>query len=227
MNVAVLGSGVVGRTLSAKLEDCGHKVVVGTRDVDSLLARTERAMGGRLPPFSEWYAQNSAVGLGTFAEAAKHGDIVINATSGAATLDVLTAAGRANLGGKVLVDISNPLDYSGGMLSLFVSNTESLAERIQKSFPEANVVKTLNTMNAGVMVDPKSVAGGDHHVFVSGNDADAKARVVDLLRNDFGWTNVIDLGDITTARGPEMLLILWVQLRTTFGTAAFNFKIAR
>jgi 8-hydroxy-5-deazaflavin:NADPH oxidoreductase len=228
MNIAVLGSGIVGRALSGKLAELGHSVVLGTRDVGDLLARTEPGMGGRLPPFSQWNEQNPAVGLGTFAEAAAHGEMVFNATAGSATLEVLRSAGNENLEGKILVDVSNPLDFSHGMPpTLLVCNTESLAEQIQQAFPGVNVVKTLNTMNASVMVDPKAVSGGDHHLFISGDDAEAKARVVELLKNDFGWMNIIDLGDITTARGPEMMLPLWVQLMGMLGTPAFNFKIAR
>lgn len=126
------------------------------------------------------------------------------------------------------MDVSNPLDFSSGMPpSLSVCNTDSLGEQIQRAFPNARVVKTLNTINANVMVNPLLVAGGDHDVFVSGDDADARARVSELLKSWFGWRSVIELGDITTARGTEMMLPVWVRLWGALGTPMFNFKISR
>ena len=227
MKIGVLGTGMVGRSLSGKLSEVGHSVVVGTRDVTELLARTESTMGGRVGPFAEWHRENPDVKVDTFAGAAAHGEVVFNATAGAAALEVLRAAGESNLEDKVLVDVSNPIDSSGGggLPTLFVSNTDSLAEQIQREFPRAKVVKTLNTMNASVMVDPQKLGGGDHHVFVGGDDASAKEKVIELLREGFGWQHIIDLGDITTARGTEMFLSLWLRLMQARGTAAFNVKI--
>ena len=153
---------------------------------------------------------------------------MINATSGTVSLEALRLAGEQNLRGKILIDVSNPLDFSKGMPpTLTVCNTDSMGEQIQRAFPDAKVVKTLNTTNVNVMVDPAQVAGGDHDLFVSGNDAAAKARVTELLRQWFGWRTVIDLGDITTARGVEMLLPVWLRLMGALGTPLFNFKIAR
>ena len=155
-------------------------------------------------------------------------DLVVNATSGAGSLDALRQAGEANLDGKVLVDVANPLDFSQGMPpSLSVSNTDCLGECIQREFPNARVVKTLNTVNASVMVNPGLVGGGDHTVFVSGNDPEAKALVTGLLTDGFGWRDVIDLGDITTARGAEMQMALWLRLMGSLGTPMFNFKVVR
>jgi len=225
MRVCVLGTGVVGQALSAKMADLGHEVMVGTRDVESLLARTEGGMAGG-PPFSEWIGHHPTVKVGTFAQAAAHGEVVFNATVGHASLDALGAAGAENLDGKILVDVSNPLDFSKGMPpSLFVSNTDSLAERIQRAFPQAKVVKTLNTVNANVMVDPGQVGGGEHDVFVSGDDRAAKAEVTRILREWFGWRRVLDLGDITSARGAEMVLALWVRLVPAIGTWMFNLRV--
>ena len=154
--------------------------------------------------------------------------MVFNATAGGASLDALRMAGAANLAGKVLVDVANPLDFSKGMPpSLTVCNTDSLGERIQAAFPDARVVKTLNTVNTTVMVDPQGVAGGDHHLFVCGNDANAKASVTTLLRDEFGWTHIIDLGDITAARGTEMYLAIWIRLMGTLGTPRFNIRVMR
>ena len=224
MKVGILGSGMVGQTIGAKLAERGVDVVLGTRTPSKL--DEKRGMGG---PLAEWVAKVGKKGrLGTFAEAAAHGEIVINATSGTGSLQALSMAGAKNLAGKILIDIANPLDFSKGMPpSLTVCNTDSLAEQIQKAFPEAKVVKTLNTTNAYVMVDPSLVAGGEHDIFVSGNDADAKQRVTSLLKEWFGWKSVIDLGDITTARGTEMLLPIWVRLWGALGTPMFNFRIAR
>jgi predicted dinucleotide-binding enzyme len=225
MRVGVLGTGIVGQTLSGKIAEAGHDVMVGTRDVEASLARTEPGLAGS-PPFSEWLAQNPGVKVGTFAEAASHGEIVFNATSGGGSLEALRLAGSSNLDGKILVDVSNPMDFSHGMPpKLFVSNTDSLAEQIQNAFPGAKVVKTLNTVTAFVMVDPGRVGDGDHHAFVSGNDGWAKAEVTRVLQEWFGWKDVIDLGDITTARGTEMYLALWIRLFAALGTPMLNVKV--
>jgi predicted dinucleotide-binding enzyme len=179
------------------------------------------------PPYAAWAPAHPQVSLATFAEAAAGAELVVNATSGGASIAVLTAAGRVNLAGTVVLDIANPLDYSAGFPpTLFVKDTDCLAERIQREFPEARVVKALNTMNAHLMVDPKRLAGGDHSVFVSGNDADAKQAVMGLLES-FGHTDIIDLGDITTARGTEMILPIWIRLMGALNTPHFNFKIVR
>jgi predicted dinucleotide-binding enzyme len=153
--------------------------------------------------------------------------MVVNATSGVVSLEALEMAGEENLNGKILIDISNPLDFSQGMPPTFsVSNTDSLGEQIQRRFPEAKVVKTLHTMNAYLMVDPTQLAGADHTVFVSGDSAEAKEKVTDLLRR-MGWTDIIDLGNITTARGTEMLLPIWLRLFGALQKPVFNFKIVR
>ena len=226
MKFAVLGTGTVGRTLASRLDELGHEVTIGTREVESTLARTESdAMGN--PPLSRWLELNPRVSLADFTEAARRGEIVVNATAGAVSMAVLTLAGADNLEGKVLLDIANPLDSSQGLPpTLFVKDTDSLGEQIQRTFPNARVVKTLNTMAASIMVNPAQLAGGAHSVFVSGNDVDAKSTATALLES-FGHTDVIDLGDITTARGPEMLLPLWLRLWGALGTPMFNVKIVR
>jgi len=226
MRVAVLGTGGVGTALAERLEGLGHQVTIGTRDVAATLERTEPgAMGGA--PFAAWAAEHPAVLVASFAEAVGQAEVVINATSGAVTLDAIRAAGAEGLEGKVLVDISNPLDFSAGFPpSLFISNTDSLGERIQAEFPGTKVVKTLNTLTAALMVHPQALADGVHSVFVSGNDAHAKATVTQLLR-EFGHTDIIDLGDITTARGTEMFLPLWLRLMGVVGTPTFNIKVVR
>lgn len=226
MRIAVLGTGSVGRALAGRLAGLGHEVTVGTRDVRATMARDEPDAVGN-PPFPTWLESTAGVTVATMADATTGAEVVVNATSGAASLDALAAAGEDNLAGTIVLDVANALDASGGMPpALSVSNTDSLAERIQRRYPTARVVKALNTMNAAVMVDPSRVGGGDHTVFLSGDDAGAKAVVRDLLTT-FGWSDIIDLGDITTARGPEMLLPLWLRLFSALGTPVLQFKVVR
>ncbi|MDT0166069.1 NAD(P)-binding domain-containing protein [Actinotalea sp. AC32] len=226
MKIAVLGTGVVGRALAGRLAELGHDVVVGTRDVAATLSRTEPGPYGG-PTFAEWASDNPRVGLDTYPAAVVGAELVVNATSGAASLEVLRAAGEDALAGVVLLDIANPLDFSQGFPpSLFVKDTDSLAEQIQAALPRTRVVKALNTLGSDLMVRPRELADGAHTVFVSGDDAHAKATVTGLLTS-FGHTDVVDLGDITTARGTEMLLPLWLRLFGALGTAAFNLKVVR
>jgi predicted dinucleotide-binding enzyme len=213
MKYGVLGTGMVGLAISNRLAELGHEVMIGTREPSK--------SGDKLK------SKSKVVRVGTFAECASFAEIIFNATNGAASLDVLNMAGESNLKGKVLVDISNPLDFSEGMPpSLLVSNTDSLGEQIQRAFPNLRVVKTLNTVTANIMVYPEHVANGDHHVFLSGNDAQAKRQVVDILKS-FGWIHILDLGDITSARGTEMYLPIWLRLWGSLGTGMFNMKIMK
>lgn len=225
MKYAVLGTGAVGRAVAARLDGLGHDVTIGTRDPRATLARAEPDPMGN-PPFSEWAAQHPGISVATFADAARQAELVVNATSGGVSLEVLGSAGADNLAGKVLLDIANPLDFSHGMPpTLFVKDDDSLGEQIQRAFPAAHVVKTLNTLTAGLMVHPDTLPEGSS-VFVSGDDASAKAAVKTLL-TEFGHTDVIDLGDISTARGTEMMLAVWLRLWGALGTPMFNFKIVR
>lgn len=226
MQIAILGTGPVGRTLAARFAALGHGVVIGTRDVADTLARTEPGAWGS-PAFSVWLAAHPQVTLGSFSQAAEQGDMVVNATNGAGSLAALELAGAHNLAGKVLMDVSNPLDFSHGMPpTLLVKDTDSLGEQIQRTFPDARVVKTLNTMTADLQAEPARLAGGDHSVFVSGDDAEAKQEVTRFL-GSLGHTDVIDLGDITTARGTEMYLPLWLRLWGSLGTPILNIKVVR
>jgi predicted dinucleotide-binding enzyme len=225
MRIAVPGTGVVGRTLAARLDGLGHDVVIGTRDPAATMARTEPG-GFGTPPYPQWQAEHPSVRLLSFAEAAAFAELLVNATSGAAAMAALVAAGEAGLAGKVLIDVSNPLDFSRGMPpTLDPVNTDSLGEQIQRAFPATRVVKALNTMNCQVMVDPGRVPG-EHNVFLAGNDDAAKAAAAELIAS-FGWPagSLIDLGDISAARGMEMLLALWLRLMGSFGHADFNFHI--
>jgi 8-hydroxy-5-deazaflavin:NADPH oxidoreductase len=226
MRIAVLGTGIVGRRLAGGAAQSGHQVTVGTRDPQVTLSRTEGdAMGN--PPFAVWHADHAQIALLPYAEAAAGGEVVVNATSGGNSLEVLALAGAENLAGKVLIDVANPLDFSAGFPpTLLVKDTDSLAEQIQRSFPDAKVVKTLNTLNSSLMTDPRALAEGCHSVFVSGDDPAAKATVTELLRG-FGWRDIIDLGGITTARGAEMVVPIWLSMMSALGTPSFNFKIVR
>lgn len=214
MKVGILGSGMVGQAIGSKVAELGHEVMLGTRDLTKL---------------QDWLGHvGGNARVSSFTETAAHGEILFNATSGGGSLQALSLAGEANLNGKILVDISNPLDFSHGMPpSLFVSNTDSLGEQIQRAYPNVKVVKTLNTVTASLMVDPRQLADGEHHIFVSGNDAEAKAQVVTLLSTWFGWKYIIDLGDITTARGTEMYLPIWLRLWGALGTGKFNIQVVK
>jgi predicted dinucleotide-binding enzyme len=213
MNIGILGTGVVAQTIGSKLVQLGHSVMLGSRTEANPRAVT-------------WAKEEGGNALfGTFAEAAAFGEIIFNCTLGTASLDALQQAGAENMKGKILMDLSNPLDYSSGPTpALSVCNTDSLGEQIQREFPETRVVKTLNTMNVNVMVNP-TIIHGDHDVFVSGNDIEAKAKVINILKKWFGWHSVIDLGDITTSRGVEMLIPLWLRLWGVVDSSRFNFKI--
>lgn len=226
MEIAVLGTGTVGQALAGRLAELGHEVTVGTRDVTATLTKTAPDGMGN-PPYAVWAAAHPQVSLAPFADAAAGAELLVNATSGNASIAVLEAAGADNLTGKILIDIANPLDFSNGFPpTLFVKDTDSLGEQIQAAFPQLRVVKALNTLTAALMVNPRTLADGDHSIFVSGNDAEAKKIVTGLLES-FGHTDVIDLGDITTARGTEMLLPVWLRLMGALNTPMFNFKIVR
>jgi predicted dinucleotide-binding enzyme len=214
MRIGVLGTGMVGHALASRLVETGHDVVMGSRD-----AANNKA--------AAWVAsQPERAGAGTFAAAAAHGEVVLNATGGAVSLDVLRLAGAENLAGKVLIDVSNPMKPDGGFPpQLDPVGDDSLAERIQREFPAARVVKTLNTMNCNVMADP-SLVPGEHDVFMAGEDAAAK-EVVRSLLGGFGWpdSSIRDVGGIAAARGLEMYLIFWIGLRVSLGDHNFNIRV--
>ncbi len=213
MNIGIFGSGMVGQALAQALAQRGHAVMVGTRDPHKL---------------ADFVAANPGVQANTVAATAAHGELLFNATKGDVSLAVLQTAGADHLRGKILVDIANPLDFSQGMPpTLFVTNTDSLAEQIQRAFPETQVVKALNTLTAALMVNPSALAEGDHTLFICGNSAEAKARLSALLTEWFGWRDILDIGDLTGARATEALLPLWVRLYMQFGTANIQFKVVR
>lgn len=226
MKVGILGSGTVGRTLAEGFLRVGDDPMIGTRDVAALMARTEPERPGAVP-FSTWHDEHPEIAVGSFADAGRHGETLVNSTVGTASLNALRAAGAAEMDGTVVIDTSNPLDLSSGFPpSLFVCNTDSLAETIQREFPGIRVVKAWNTVTAALMTNPKLVADGEHSLPICGDDPIAKASVTELLER-FGWTDVIDLGDLTAARAMESYLPIWLRLMQATETPLFNTKVVR
>jgi len=227
MNIGILGTGVVGQTLAAALAEKGHAVTIGTRDPAETMARETAKPPARVA-YRDWQRANPSVQLATFADASRSADVVINATSGASAMSALESAGADALGDRILIDASNPLDFSKGMPpTLTVCNTDSLGEQIQKAFPRVRLVKTLNTVTANLMVNPGAVNEGDHTLFVCGNDADARATVKRWLGEWFGWRDILDLGDVTASRGMEMYLPIWLRMWGAVGSPMFNVKLVR
>lgn len=217
MKIAVLGTGMVGDTIGSKLVELGHEVMMGSRT----------SINEKAKAFFAKHDNN--VKIGTFADAAAFGEIIFNCTAGGSSIKALQLAGEANINGKILIDVANPLDFSNGLPpSLSIVNTSSLGEEIQKAFPEVKVVKALNTLWCGLMVNPGMLNGGDHDIFICGNDNDAKEKVKEILVS-FGWQlkNIIDLGHISHARGTEMYLPLWLCIYGTNSNSAFNIKVVR
>ena len=215
MKIDVLGTGMVGVAIATKLVQLGHQVTMGAR-----AAKNEKAMA-----WAKGLGQKSSH-IGTFRDAAKAGAVVFNCTRSMGSLDALTQASTDALDGKVLIDMSNPLDFSHGMPpTLSVCNTDSLGEQLQRAFPKAKVVRALNTITAPLMVDPRALPE-QTTTFVAGNDDSAKATVTTLLK-EFGWrdSEIVDAGTIQASRGLEAWVLLWVQLMGTIGTPMFNLRL--
>lgn len=211
-SIGVLGTGIVGRTLAARLAELGVDVMVGARSADS----------ESLEPFAAL-----DVRTGSFADAVAHADLVINATNGQNSLAALESVGATALAGKTLVDVSNDLEpVEGGFPKPLASADDSLGQRIQAAYPDTYVVKTLNTMTCTVMADPSTVEG-DHVVFLSGDDDAAKDRVRELLAS-MGWRPVqmFDLGGIDTAAAAEMTMAIWMRVTIARGHDAPRFNWA-
>lgn len=222
MRIAILGTGMVGRALAEGFVRSGHEVAMGTRDVSGTAARD--LPGGQT--MARWLEDNPTVALLPLARAAAQGDVVVNATNGGGTLEALTTAGAENLTGKVLIDVANPLDFSSGFPpTLTIKDTDSLGELVQRTFPAARVVKALNTLTASLMTRP-DLLPEPTTVFISGDDVEAKAVVAGLLA-EFGWSDILDLGDLATARGTEMWLPLWIRAMGALGSPMFNLRIVR
>jgi hypothetical protein len=215
MKIGILGTGIVGQTVGSKLVQLDHDVKMGSRT-----ANNEKA--------ADWVKLNGPnASTGTFQDAASFGEILFNCTAGGASINALKLANEYNFNGKIMIDIANTLDFSKGVLpTLSICNNDSLGELIQRTFPQLKVIKTLNTMNCNLMVDPLLIKG-DHDIFICGNDLEAKEKVKSILSEWFGWKSILDLGDITAARGMEMLLPIWIRLMGIYKTPNFNFKIVR
>lgn len=227
MDIGIIGSGQVAQTLAGKFLELGHRVMISSRDTS---AAKDRGDWGVIPSAEEFAVAQRAQGreatAGSFAQAAAFGEVLVNATAGEHSLDALQSAGTEHVHSKILVDIANPLDFSRGMPpTLAFCNTDSLGERLQAALPDTRVVKTLNTMNAAVMIDPGQLPE-ETTVFVAGDDQEAKDWVSnELLRSWLGWRHVIDLGDISASRGLEMWMPLWLRLWGATGTGVLNLKV--
>jgi predicted dinucleotide-binding enzyme len=195
MKVAILGSGDVGQALGRGFIALGHEVKMGSRS-----AGNEKA--------AAWAkAAGSRASTGTFADAAAFGEIVVLATLGTANAEALKMAGAPNLAGKLLIDTTNPLDFSSGGPQLAVTGKDSGGEQVQRAVAAAHVVKAFNTVGNAHMFRP-SFAGGPPDMFIAGNDEAAKAKVSAILA-DFGW-GVVDLGGIEASRHLEAMCMVWV-----------------
>ena len=218
MNIGILGSGMVGETIGTALVKKGHKVKLGSRTAVNSVAAAWVSMNG----------ENAS--QGTFEDAASFGEVVFLCLNGEHAKDALMQAGPNAFAGKLVIDVTNPLDFSRGMPPVMIpsmSNTTSLGEQIQAYLPDAKVVKALNTLTAKLMVDASQVNGGDSNLLICGNDTDAKQQLKEFLSREFGWRveNIIDLGDITAARSTEAYVTLWVRLWQATGSPMFNIKI--
>lgn len=223
MKIGILGTGVVGKTLAAKLNEMGYDVMIGTRNVSETLSKVNKDMMGS-PPFKEWHSQNPKVKFGTFAEAAQFGEMIMLATHGVATIAAIDVAGKNNFKGKVVVDTTNPLDFSQGMPPKFaVTLGNSLGEQIQKHIPEAKVVKAFNTVNAFVIVSPKREEG-DPDLFIAGNDEEAKNKIKSLAEK-MGWKRVLDIGDISNSYWLEAMTMFWVYFGDKYNNWTHAFKL--
>ncbi len=229
MKIAIFGTGMVGQTLAVALAAKGHTVTIGTRDVAASLANTQPHPFG-MPGFGTWHQQHAYLPVATFADAAARSDLLVNATKGIAILDILKDVPAASVDGKVMIDAANALDFSKGMpprVSIADVPGASVGERLQAAHPRLRVVKALNTLTAYAMLNPSAVQGGDSSLFIAGNDAAAKAEVTGLLQS-YGWKDVLDLGDISSAGALELLMPFWLRVWSKLGqTTVFNYKIVR
>ena len=215
MKVGVLGTGMVGSAIATRLVELGHEVRMGSRQAGNEKAAAWAESAG------------DRASSGDFADAASFGEIAFNCTAGDGSVDAVISA-REGLADKLLIDVANALDFSNGPPPVIeATDRDSLAEQIQRAVPDAHVVKSLNTVNNDVMVEPALVPG-DHVIFLSGDDKEAKRQATEVL-GEFGWPEdrVIDLGDITTARGPEAYVGLWLRLMGALGSSQFNIGLFR
>jgi 8-hydroxy-5-deazaflavin:NADPH oxidoreductase len=229
MKIAIFGTGMVGQNLATALASKGHSVTIGTRDVRKSLATADANAFG-MPAFGTWHKANSQIQVATFADAAASSELLINATNGAVIIDILQDIPKQNFDSKVMIDAANALDVSKGMpprVSITDTAGASNGERLQAAFPTLRVVKALNTITAFAMLNPAAVADGDSTLFMCGNDASAKATVLELLQS-YGWKDVLDLGDISSSGAMELMMPIWFRVWAKLGqTTVFNYKIVR
>ena len=226
MQIAIMGTGGVARTLAGALSAKGHVVMLGSRDAAAALARDDINHQTN-STLAEWHSEHPTVHIGSFAEAADHGEVVLVATAGEGALPALRAAGLDQRVGTIVVDLTNPIVRTSEGVTLDPGMTDSLAEQIQRTYPNVRVVKALNTITAALMIAPDAVAGGDHTLPICGDDDEAKAQVTEWLRDWFGWRDVLDLGDLSAARAQEAYLLFWLRLMQTTGNPMVNTKVVR
>jgi 8-hydroxy-5-deazaflavin:NADPH oxidoreductase len=220
MNIGVLGTGMVGEAIATALTEKEHNVRMGSRS-----ASNEKA--------TAWVNKsNNHATQGDFNDAAAFGEIVFLCLNGAHALDAVRSIDADSINGKIVIDVTNPLDFSKGMPPRLIeglNNSTSLGEEIQNTLPASRVVKVLNTITANLMVNPKLVNNGDHTLFICGNDADAKNKVKHFLVDTFGWKpeNLLDLGGIIAARGTEAYVPFWVMIMQANGSPMFNVKVVK
>ncbi len=226
MRVAILGTGKVGQTLAEKFHSLGYEVIMGTREVKATLGRSNNGS-----TFTEWHSNNNQIILKTFIEAVNQCEIIVNALNGAHTISALQSCNVTDFDNKIVIDVANPLDLSNGFPPTLIeglNNNNSLGETIQSLLPKANVVKTLNTMWCGLMVNPKLINNGQHQNYICGNNIHAKEKVIEILM-EFGWSkdNILDLGGISNARGTEAILLIWTRIFKATQNGAFNMQIVK
>jgi 8-hydroxy-5-deazaflavin:NADPH oxidoreductase len=220
MKTGVLGTGMVGEMIGTALIQKGHEVMMGSRTTNN-----EKA--------AAWAAKNGNKAChGMFEDAAKFGDIIFICVNGSIAADVLQQAGADHFINKVVIDLTNPLDFSNGFPPSLLPNycnTYSLGEEVQKILPAAKVVKALNTVTASLMINANLVNNGYHNLFICGNDIDAKNTVKHFLADNFNWKPelMIDLGDIKSSRLTEGMIPFWVGVMEAEQSAIFNFMIVK
>jgi predicted dinucleotide-binding enzyme len=210
MKVGIIGSGSVAQALGRGFAARGDAVMLGSRSPGKL---------------EEWIEELGEGSAGTMSEAAAHGELLVMAAQGTEIGSAVAEAGADSFEGKVLIDVTNPLVFGEGVPTLAWGTTDSGGERLQRAVPGAKVVKTLNIVNAGQMVDPE-VPNGPATMFVAGDDGSAKAEVTSIL-GDFGWSDVVDVGGIEAARELESLCVLWVRYAVPAQDFGAAFRLLR
>ncbi len=212
MKLGIIGSGTVGQQLGLGFIRLGNDVKIGTRDTAKL---------------NDWIKQaGTKSSAGSFEDAAKFGELVILATNWEGTFNAVNLAGKENLSGKIIIDVTNPLDFSQGPPpKIAVSPGNSGGEQIQKMLPDSKVVKAFNTVSAYIMISPKRESG-EPDMFIAGNDEHAK-KVVTTLAENLGWNSVIDMGDISQSYWLEALAMVWINYGFKDSNWAHAFKLLK